>query len=1753
MYKFDVPYKLISFSQNLPNEFLEKLVDIAFSHINSQRVSKLVISQYDSACRSEFQINGYRKASDVRPILKMKVKKPIMDFIKSSEIIFLAILSAWFEARQELKEECQEFVKKNGIDARDIQNLISGFNYAILEDELEKLIEDLNFQVISVDKLEIRLMLTVLLGAIPMTIDTIDKYPGKNLDSTDLSGDLSGILSNPQMKNSGLIDVFSVPENNNTLLKDQTTGEISSQPETNPDTIDLPNKTDDILSNPPKKKTSFPKLPISKDNVDTHLKNKPSKEIKDRSVAELDYDGLTGSLSDILSKPLAKKTIFTKTPIEKRDNDLLQKSQIMHNQPIQSLVKNIDTKESLAILGKKLINANELLAAGNLEGLSRWTCEFEELVNETTTTWRMEQNKLEEHVEGVISEIRKISIHDIDREGFIKKINESHTRLKSNSQRLEEVRKIADDILIETRQFVKLIEIDLKNLAETESSFVEEEKVAQEWGINTEHWSIQLVTLEEAKSQPRGNIEQSIKVNRDLRSQICDSVEQFRMELTIKMLKESTDLLTIVPEDKKQRLVKINEKIPNEVKLDVLRAFAAEIEKITNEVNSSQSKPDIVEAAKIYLREPDPAYLDLLVNGLAKNRRHNDVYLLLSAVLAKGIWQSNEAIEKTTVDSYFEGLRDRTPQDRIFNNLVVQLRETQFVNQIKIEDPKIGLAIAILYLSALAVRPDCLNPNDLWRIYSDDIKILSPLWGGLLEQTLQGNLPIIRTSHKLPVEELNQIISYLDIDFGRESGRYIRIRGKNSIAMTNMETQILLPLLDGKWAKLKTVNVSTDDWEQIKSWLAKTNETTLYDEVCRNADLDPNESPFFRHKIEERIRKDLQYFDKFIKIKEEIEGSRINNFLLVEEVQEALQKACQYIGELYGFIAEIILSNLGKTIVLSDEDEESLPSLIEKHLIESSNYWNTMPNAVAYVGNNNTLKAAVEGELIKVMVSSFAEPIIGEELALFYLRNNLPQIAEAVHSDPAIQENASLLKQNNKELLNTRQADLKKSKKALTSEENQWLSSQRWNLLFAEIDARLETIHNQDVIDASQLKKKYTQLVSDANKLEIQIMQASFIPPASMDELLTALDEIKTVCRREMFHCMGLAENLLAEVNHILDYKDANLESVMRVHSDLKDAILKRKPSIDVDHSSLTIGKYVEALRKGDFDKVGVSHSAYTDSMIDDRVDFLNLWQAIKKHPNNSLTTEAEFEDRRQFFSLFAKIVRVEYGIESGAKSIAHTYRKPIPHFESVLMKPGADALRRNLIFIALTSDVNPRSLKELDRYMDEEKWLKNGKFVIWFALDNYEAAHDWARRKYTGKSVIVIDENALIRILFSGDNPTSTGVFRGMLLRTVDSHSVSVFWYENWVDNDKSIFVGREDWIRAIIESGQSHVIYGGRRIGKSSLLKAIEGELHKAGVMAIYIDLEGARSLREGISAAQDILERLEIYEACENFADFHKLITKYFVKNPGKKVMILFDELDPYIRERRKNKEPHMLIETCRNLFTENRSNIRFVMAGFIELWKQLRGDSDISGQQNPYKNFLFDRGELTALQSSEAQKIVKEGFQDILGYQITDLSIPRRIVDATTGHPAFVQKFCERLFDHLHKLGTSGSELQLRDVDFVRDESGPLSFTSFVVETLGLNINNLSQLIVYLIAAEKKEQFTVDDIYIVLKSYDDFPLLTKDRISESVHELLITGVFSTAANQNFYKFSVPSYSNLLRQYDLTDKNYLDNLIQRYTQAG
>ena len=217
----------------------------------------------------------------------------------------------------------------------------------------------------------------------------------------------------------------------------------------------------------------------------------------------------------------------------------------------------------------------------------------------------------------------------------------------------------------------------------------------------------------------------------------------------------------------------------------------------------------------------------------------------------------------------------------------------------------------------------------------------------------------------------------------------------------------------------------------------------------------------------------------------------------------------------------------------------------------------------------------------------------------------------------------------------------------------------------------------------------------------------------------------------------------------------------------------------------------------------------------------------------------------------------------------------------------------------------------------------------------------------------------------------------------------------------------------------------------------------------------------------------------------------------------------------------------------------------MAGFIELWRHLRGEGDYAGPQNPYKNFLEDPGLLPSLPTAEAQEIVRVGFQRILGIKQVEPTIPLRIVEATAGHPAFVQKFCERLQDHLHR--RSVDELRLTDVDVVLKDTGAQAYIRFVVETLDLNLNKLSQILVYLLAIQGEADFGAQQVYELAQAYG-LSNISSERVAESCNELFITSVFASAGPER-YRFSVPAYPALLRQLEVADRAHLETLIDKY----
>lgn len=104
MCKFDVPLKLTIYAKDLSDEFVDKLINISISHTNGSQSSKRIKLLFDTACRNEFHVKGFRSASAASAT--SLVKKPLVDLIRRSKNIVWAIVKVWLEARLETQVIC---------------------------------------------------------------------------------------------------------------------------------------------------------------------------------------------------------------------------------------------------------------------------------------------------------------------------------------------------------------------------------------------------------------------------------------------------------------------------------------------------------------------------------------------------------------------------------------------------------------------------------------------------------------------------------------------------------------------------------------------------------------------------------------------------------------------------------------------------------------------------------------------------------------------------------------------------------------------------------------------------------------------------------------------------------------------------------------------------------------------------------------------------------------------------------------------------------------------------------------------------------------------------------------------------------------------------------------------------------------------------------------------------------------------------------------------------------------------------------------------------------------------------------------------------------------------------------------------------------------------------------------------------------------------------------------------------------------
>jgi hypothetical protein len=368
----------------------------------------------------------------------------------------------------------------------------------------------------------------------------------------------------------------------------------------------------------------------------------------------------------------------------------------------------------------------------------------------------------------------------------------------------------------------------------------------------------------------------------------------------------------------------------------------------------------------------------------------------------------------------------------------------------------------------------------------------------------------------------------------------------------------------------------------------------------------------------------------------------------------------------------------------------------------------------------------------------------------------------------------------------------------------------------------------------------------------------------------------------------------------------------------------------------------------------------------------------------------------------------------------------------------------------------------------------------------------------------------------------------------------IGLFCTDGVVHSRKNLFVGRESALQKL-QTEKASAVWGGRRIGKTSLLHALKERLGSArrrdsfNVGYVYADpLHGDPDF----TLAARITESLGLRRP-EDVASLASILTETCKM---KRVAVLIDEVDRYIEASRNTHGPSAfpLARILRGVSSQNPDTFKVVYAGFKQLYFEvnIRPNPD---NAYPFKNFLTPlREDFGDLNSDKVEQLLRMAFEDMLGISL-DPGVARLVKEKTSGHPAFVQEFGRQLLEIIERRRRATRELRitLADVEKVYAESpdgtgGHSSYIDYVYETLGWNLSQLGKAVMLAISND-----------IVANGYR----------SSHVYELKgIPGILANWASEDAFSPNEEDFANTLKFLVMTNMllRHLDGNSEAYSVA-
>jgi hypothetical protein len=346
----------------------------------------------------------------------------------------------------------------------------------------------------------------------------------------------------------------------------------------------------------------------------------------------------------------------------------------------------------------------------------------------------------------------------------------------------------------------------------------------------------------------------------------------------------------------------------------------------------------------------------------------------------------------------------------------------------------------------------------------------------------------------------------------------------------------------------------------------------------------------------------------------------------------------------------------------------------------------------------------------------------------------------------------------------------------------------------------------------------------------------------------------------------------------------------------------------------------------------------------------------------------------------------------------------------------------------------------------------------------------------------------------------------------------------------------GRQHDAQTLVEMGGAAIIYGGRQLGKSTLLQEAKRQFHKPGQQqyafyrAMDRDMDRGRISkqnweRERIRVSQEIYRamieaKIVVEQPNIDPQSMINIVNSELAREGRTRILMCFDEIDPLLELDSANN--FGIFRGLSDLVNQPSRRIKILIAGL----QNVKRFEDAPNFPLPQ---LGRSLRISILDTADAIQLVCEPLH-ILGYQFEDPLLANRILAITNRHPGLIHIFCHELLRRVSRKpfeNVGDARITSEDVDRVERDPVVTDLIRIRFE-MTLNLDKRYLVIVYGLITNNRTtgSFTAAQAKEIAEDWlpAEFKHLTEKQFEAFLVELVGLGVLREKTNNGRAEYSL-----------------------------